>query len=216
MFTLLTFALFCTKITKVPIVISVPFSLQLLKITSIYWVQLKKQQILETPTILIASFKQVMTNLCVLFVTRLRKGEVCNKCLPVSPLWKLFAQRKIAKNPSMLILRIIAYLSKQELLLLIIILSFPFNPSMGNRLLTVKQILEADMCEIVDLKVKIITKSQGKPSVMKNQVSMQKIDRYYCSWWHWYHQTNFMGTTDRLSSFRTVLSHQQSYYLYLW
>lgn len=29
---------------------------------------------------------------------------------------------------------------------------------------------------IVDLKVKIITKSQSKQSVMKNQVSMQKID----------------------------------------
>ena len=60
-------------------------------------------------------------------------------------------------------------------------LSFPFNPSMRNHLLTVKQILEADMYEIVDLKVKTITKSQGKPSVMKNQVSVQKIDRYYCS-----------------------------------
>ena len=60
-------------------------------------------------------------------------------------------------------------------------LSFPFNPSMGNRLHTVKQILQVDMYETADLKVKIITKSQGKPSVMKNQVSMQKIDRYYCS-----------------------------------
>ena len=60
-------------------------------------------------------------------------------------------------------------------------LSFPFNPSMGNRRHTAKQILQLDMYEIVDLKVKIITKSQGKPSVMKNQVSMQKIDRYYCS-----------------------------------
>ena len=60
-------------------------------------------------------------------------------------------------------------------------LSFPFNPPMGNRLHTVKQILQVDMYEIVDLKVKIITKSQGKPSVMKNQVSMQKIDRYYRS-----------------------------------
>ena len=55
-------------------------------------------------------------------------------------------------------------------------LSFPFNPPMGNRLHTVKQILEADIYEIVDLKVKIITKSQRKQSVMKNQVSMQKID----------------------------------------
>ena len=45
-------------------------------------------------------------------------------------------------------------------------LSFPFNPSMGNRLHTVKQILQVDMYEIVDLKVKIITKSQGKPSVI--------------------------------------------------
>ena len=60
-------------------------------------------------------------------------------------------------------------------------LSFPFNPSMGNCLHTVKQILQGDMDEIVDLKVKIITKSQSKQSVMKNQVSMQKIDRYYCS-----------------------------------
>ena len=50
-------------------------------------------------------------------------------------------------------------------------LSFPFSPSIGNRLHTVKQILQVDMYEIVDLKVKIITKSQGKPSVMKNQVS---------------------------------------------
>ena len=57
------------KLQKLPVVLSVPFSLQLLKVTSIYWVRLKKQQILETPTILIASFKQVMTNLCALFVT---------------------------------------------------------------------------------------------------------------------------------------------------
>ena len=47
---------------------------------------------------------------------------------------------------------------------------------MGNCLHTVKQILEADMYEIVDLNVKIITKFQSKQSVMKNQVSMQKID----------------------------------------
>jgi len=32
------------------------------------------------------------------------------------------------------------------------------------------------MYETVDLKVKIITKSQSKQSVMKNQVSMQEID----------------------------------------
>ena len=32
------------------------------------------------------------------------------------------------------------------------------------------------MYEIVDLKVKIITKFKSKQSVMKNQVSMQKID----------------------------------------
>ena len=56
-------------------------------------------------------------------------------------------------------------------------LSFSINPSKGNRLHTVKQILEADIHEIVDLKVlKIITKSQSKLSVMKNQVSMQNID----------------------------------------
>ena len=47
---------------------------------------------------------------------------------------------------------------------------------MGNRLHTVKQTLGADIYEIVDLKVKIITKSQSKQSVIKNQVSMQKID----------------------------------------
>ena len=35
-------------------------------------------------------------------------------------------------------------------------LSFPFNPSMGNHLHTVKQILQVDMYEILDLKVKII------------------------------------------------------------
>ena len=50
---------------------------------------------------------------------------------------------------------------------------------MGNRLHTVKQILETDMYEIVDLKLKIITQSQSKQSVKKNQESMQKIDRYY-------------------------------------
>ena len=33
-------------------------------------------------------------------------------------------------------------------------LSFPFNPSMGNCLHTVKQILQGDMYEIVDLKVR--------------------------------------------------------------
>ena len=47
---------------------------------------------------------------------------------------------------------------------------------MGNPPHTGKQILEADMYEIVDLKVKIFTKSQSKQSVIKNQVSMQKID----------------------------------------
>ena len=47
---------------------------------------------------------------------------------------------------------------------------------MGNCLPTVKQILEADIYGTVDLKVKIITKSQSKQSVMKNQLSMQKID----------------------------------------
>ena len=111
---------FVLKLQKVPMVISVPFSLQLLKVTSIYWVRLKEQQILETPTILIASFKQVMTNLCAFFVTLLRKGKVCIKPLPVSPMWRLLAQRKTAKNASMRILTIIAYLSMQELLLLII------------------------------------------------------------------------------------------------
>ena len=111
---------FVLKLQKVPMVISVPFSLQLLKVTSIYWVRLKEQQILETPTILIASFKQVMTNLCAFFVTLLRKGKVCIKPLPVSPMWRLLALRKTAKNASMRILTIIAYLSMQELLLLII------------------------------------------------------------------------------------------------
>ena len=111
---------FVLKLEKVPMVISVPFSLQLLKVTSIYWVRLKRLQILQTPTILIASFKQVMTNLCALFVTLLRKGKVCIKPLPVSPMWRLLAQRKTEKNASMRILTIIAYLSMQELLLLII------------------------------------------------------------------------------------------------
>ena len=111
---------FVLKLEKVPMVISVPFSLQLLKVTSIYWVLLKRLQILQTPTILIASFKQVMTNLCALFVTLLRKGKVCIKPLPVSPMWRLLAQRKTEKNASMRILTIIAYLSMQELLLLII------------------------------------------------------------------------------------------------
>ena len=55
-------------------------------------------------------------------------------------------------------------------------LSLPFNPSMGNRLPTLKQMLETDIFEIVDLKVQIITKSQSKQSVMKNPVSMPKID----------------------------------------
>ena len=81
----------------------------------------------------------------------------------------------------MRIQRIIAYISKRARITPADHLSFPFNPSMGNRLHTVKQILEADMYEIVDPKVKIITKFQSKQSVMKNQVSMQKIDRYYCS-----------------------------------
>ena len=110
---------FVLKLQKLHIVLSVPFPLQLLRVTSIYWVRLKKQ-ILETPTIVIASFKQVMTNMCTLFVALLRKGKVCNKRLPRIPLWKLLAQRKTAKYASMRILRIIAYLSMQELLLLMI------------------------------------------------------------------------------------------------
>ena len=52
---------------------------------------------------------------------------------------------------------------------------------MGNHLHTVKQILEADMYGTVDLIVKIIATSQSKQSVMKSQLCMRKIDRYYCS-----------------------------------
>ena len=42
---------------------------------------------------------------------------------------------------------------------------------------------------------------------MKIKVStgMQKKDRYYCSWWHWYNQINFMGLID---SFHSGLSYQ--------
>ena len=92
-------------------------------------------------------------------------------------------------------------------------LSFSFNPSMGNCLHTIKQILEADIYEIVDLKVKITSKSQRKQSVMKNQVSMQKIDTIVA---------NDTGTIRvilwkqlTLCSYRAVLSLQQSYYSYL-
>ena len=81
----------------------------------------------------------------------------------------------------MRILRITAYQSMHARITPADHLSFPFNPSMANCVHTVKLILEADMYEIIDLKVKIITKSQSKQSVMKNQVRMQKIDRYYCS-----------------------------------
>ena len=135
---------FVLKLQKVPMVISVPFSLQLLKVTSIYWVRLKEQQILETPTILIASFKQVMTNLCALSVTLLRKGKVCIKPLPVSPMWRLLAQRKTAKK------RFNAdtddhCISKHARITPADHLSLPLNPSMGNRLHTVKQTLEADI-----------------------------------------------------------------------
>ena len=80
---------------------------------------------------------------------------------------------------------------------------------MANRLYTVKQILEADIYEIVDLKVKISTKSQSKQSEMKNQVSMQRIHTIVTD--DNDNQTNFMGTTDRLCSYRAVLSLQQSY-----
>ena len=62
----------------------------------------------------------------------------------------------------------------QELLLLIICPSHSIHQ--WEIICTVKQILEADMYEAVDLKAKIITKFQSKQSVMKNQVSMQKID----------------------------------------
>ena len=55
----------------------------------------------------------------------------------------------------MRIQRITAYISKPARITPADHLSFPFNPSIGNRLHTVKQILEADMYEIVDLKVKI-------------------------------------------------------------
>ena len=122
----------------------------------------------------------------------------------------------MANDDSMQILRIIAYyyLSMQELLLLI--MSFPFNPSMRNRLHTVKQILEADMYEIVDFKVKIITKFQSKQSVMKNQVSMQKIDTLHTI------VANDTGTIKLIlweqlidCPFSTVLSLQQSYYYFV-
>ena len=55
----------------------------------------------------------------------------------------------------MRIQRTIAYISKRARITPADHLSFPFNLSMGNRLHTVKQILEADTYEIVDLKVKI-------------------------------------------------------------
>ena len=52
-------------------------------------------------------------------------------------------------------------------------LSFPFNPSMGNHLYTVKQILEADIYEIVDLKVKI-----SKQTICNEKSSVYAKDRY--------------------------------------
>ena len=87
---------------------------------------------------------------------------------------------------------------------------------MRNRLHTVKQILEADMYEIVDFKVKIITKFQSKQSVMKNQVSMKKIDTVHTI------VADDTGTIKLIlweqlidCPFRTVLSLQQSYYYFV-
>lgn len=96
-------------------------------------------------------------------------------------------------------------------------LSFPFNPSMGNCLHTVKQILEPDKYKIVDLKAKIITKSQSKQSVIKNQVSnMQKIDTIVA------HDTGTIKLilwdqlTDSVHSGRSYdFNNLKSYYFYL-
>ena len=95
-------------------------------------------------SILNASFKQVMTNLCALFVTLLRKGKVCNKHQP--PV-KIVGTKKNSKK------RFNAdtedhCISKHARISPADHLSFPFNPSMGNRLHTVKQILQGDMYEI--------------------------------------------------------------------
>ena len=46
---------------------------------------------------------------------------------------------------------------------------------MGNRLYTVKQILEAGIYETVDLKVKVITKSQSKQSVVSIQSQFELV-----------------------------------------
>ena len=115
-----------------------------------------------------------MTNLCALFLTLLRKGKVCNKRFPV----RIVGTKKNNKK------RFIGYnedhcISTHARITPADHLSFRFNPLLGNRLHALKQILEANIYEIVDLKVKIISKSQSKQSLMK--VAMQKIDRYYCS-----------------------------------
>ena len=94
-------------------------------------------------------------------------------------------------------------------------LSFPFNPSIENRLCTVNQILEADIYEIVDLKVKIITKAQSKQSVMKNEVPRQKIDTIVADDYGTIKQFLWEQLVDSACSCRAVLSPQQSYNSYL-
>ena len=118
-----------------------------------------------------------MTNLCALFVTP-KKRESLQQAFASQSLVKIVGTKKNSEK------RFNAdteddCISKHARITPADHLSFPFNPSMGNRPHTVKQILETDIYEIVDLKVKIITKSQSKQSVMKNQ--FYEKDRYYCS-----------------------------------
>ena len=55
-------------------------------------------------------------------------------------------------------------------------LQFSFNQSFGNRLLTVKDALAANVYKTIDLKVKIIKKAENKQVVVKNETPRYKAD----------------------------------------
>ena len=55
-------------------------------------------------------------------------------------------------------------------------LQFPFKESFSNRFYTIRQVLDANPYETVDIKVKISTKSENKQAIVHGERTMYKAD----------------------------------------
>ena len=181
----------------------ISFPLQLLKVTPIYWVQLKKQQILETPTILNASFKQVMTNMSTFVCYSPKKRESLQQAFASQSPVKIVGTKKSSKKP----LNVDTEdhcISKHARNTPADHLSFPFNPSMGNHLHTVKQVLEGDMYEIVQNRSKVSWQSVASlDSRLDSRISIPARIQYRESrTFHWESRTCYgeSRTVNRESS----------------